>query len=113
MTKNFGPYRDFEEVGWSAAKVRLSTGDPGSDDAARVVTLGQDYPLAPPPPVQFVLCFEDEAVKDHPETGPKPYLIGFREQGGSVKLIRATAQDVANGLAKLRSLMVQIARDGG
>jgi len=105
VTKMMSPYDDFAEVGRNAGKVELRAGAQGDGSAARVVALGQDYPLAPPPPVQFVLCFEEAPLDSPGVPSNGAFLIGFREEDGRVQLIPATIQDVINGLRKLQSVL--------
>ena len=112
MTKAFSPYADFEQVGKTAMKVALSAEGDGDDAAARVVTLGQDYPLAALPPVQLVICFDEEALKLPADDPRRHALVGFREQNGNVKLIPSTPQDVLNGLRNLQAVMRKLLRNG-
>jgi hypothetical protein len=110
MSKTFSPYRDFEQVGWSCAKAVLRTEGDGSGQPERAVALRQDYPLRPPPPVQFVLCFDEAEGQKPGSPDQAECLIGFREQDGTVMMLRATPWDVAKGLEKLRRLMLRIAQ---
>jgi hypothetical protein len=110
VSTKLSSYIEYEQAGKSAGRVALSIEAEGSDGAARSVTLEQNAPLTPPPPVQFVLCFENDARDDPALDGRRGFYVGFREKNGVTILHPASAHEVATGLQRLRIAFLQTAR---
>jgi hypothetical protein len=105
VTTKLSPYVEFEYVARLASRAGPDARASGGVDAARKVSLGQDFPLAPPPPVQFVLCFEEGALSKPADDPTRCAYVGFREENGHVRLLPATPQEVINGLRNLQATL--------